>query len=60
MRLAPDLIFENYDDSEFGYLRIVANHDTLRIEFHALGPSVDKAGIDAVTLDLKSRTMISN
>jgi hypothetical protein len=60
MQLAPELIFENYDDSEFGYLRIVSNNDTLRIEFHALGPGPDKAGIDTVTVDLKSRTMISN
>ena len=34
MQLAADLIFENYDDGEFGYLRIVANNDTLRMEFH--------------------------
>jgi hypothetical protein len=60
MQLAADLIFENYDDSEFGYLRIVANNDTLRMEFHAVGPSADKAGVDAVTVDLKSHTMISN
>ena len=60
MQLAADLIFENYDDSEFGYLRIVANNDTLRMEFHTVGPSADKAGVDAVTVDLKSHTMISN
>ena len=31
MQLAPDLIFENYDDSEFGYLRIVANNEVLQV-----------------------------
>jgi len=60
MPLAPDLIFENYDDSEFGYLRIVADKDTLRMEYHSLGPGPDKSGIDTVTVDLKSHTMISN
>jgi hypothetical protein len=49
--------FENYDDTDYGYLRLVVNAGQLRIEYH---PASDGAGVktpdDSVTIDLKTRT----
>jgi hypothetical protein len=48
--------FENYDDTDYGYLRIVATGRQLRIEYH---PASDSAGAktpdDSVTIDLQTR-----
>jgi len=48
--------FENYDDTDYGYLRIIATAAQLRIEYH---PASDGAGAktpdDSVTIDLKTR-----
>jgi hypothetical protein len=48
--------FENYDDTNYGYLRIITNGRQLRIEYH---PAADGAGAktpdDSVTIDLKTR-----
>ncbi len=48
--------FESYDDTNYGYLRIIATARQLRIEYH---PAADGAGAktpdDSVTLDLKTR-----
>ncbi len=50
--------FESYDDQNFGYLRIIADPQQLRIEYH---PSSDGAGSktpdDFVTVDLASRKL---
>lgn len=54
-----ELIFENYDDKNYGYLRITCDAETLRIEYHDANPD-QKTDSDAVTVDLKSHTMISN
>jgi len=53
------LIFENYDDRNYGYLRVICDTKTLRIEYHDADPE-QKSESDAVTVDLKSHTMISN
>ena len=49
------LTLESYDDTHFGYLRIVVNKTTLRIEFH---PQTDgattKTPDDVVTVNLKT------
>ena len=58
-QVSNDLIFENYDDKNYGYLRITINKETLRIEYHDADPN-QKTDSDAVTVDLKSHTMISN
>jgi hypothetical protein len=58
-QVTKDLIFENYDDTNYGYLRIVCNNKQLRIEYHDADPN-QKSYSDAVTIDLKSHTMISN
>ncbi len=48
--------FENYDDTNYGYLRVVVNDEQLRIEYH---PASDQVGAktpdDSVTIDLKTR-----
>jgi len=50
--------FENYDDQDYGYLRIIANAQQLRIEYH---PASDGAGAktpdDSVTVDLATRKL---
>jgi hypothetical protein len=57
--LTDGLIFENYDDKNYGYLRIVADKKTLVIEYH--DSDIDqKSPSDAVTVDLASHTMVSN
>ena len=49
---------EGYDDSDYGYLRIVVNAATMTIEFH---PESDggtvKTPDDSVTINLASRTI---
>jgi hypothetical protein len=53
------IVFENYDDSEYGYLRIIADQQQLRIEYH---PSSDgdaaKTPDDSVTVDLATRQIV--
>src|SRR5271165_140280 len=51
------VVFENYDDQDYGYLRIVVTATQLRIEYHlASDGAATKAPDDSVTVDLKSRT----
>jgi len=53
------IIFENYDDKEFGYTRILVNDKQLRIEYH---PASDGQGVktpdDSVTVDLATRKLV--
>lgn len=48
--------FENYDDTHYGYRRLIADPRQLRIEYH---PASDGAGVktpdDSVTIDFTSR-----
>jgi hypothetical protein len=50
------VVLENYDDRNYGYLRLIANARQLRIEYH---PAVDgpntKTPDDQVTIDLATR-----
>ncbi len=52
------LTLENYDDTHYGYLRVVVDATTLRIEFH---PASDGTGAktpdDVVTVNLAARTV---
>jgi Calcineurin-like phosphoesterase/Iron/zinc purple acid phosphatase-like protein C len=59
VKLSDELIFENYDDKNYGYLRVVVDKTSLVIEYH--DAEIDqKSSSDAVTVDIKSHTMISN
>jgi hypothetical protein len=56
-----NVIFESYDATNYGYLRIVVNATQLRIELHpAQQGQVFKSPTDVVTVDLASHTMVSN
>jgi hypothetical protein len=52
-------VLENYDDQDYGYLRVVVASAQLRIEYH---PASDGAGAktpdDFVTVDLNSRKLV--
>jgi hypothetical protein len=51
-----EVVLENYDDVNFGYLRIIVNEAQLRIEYHSASDGVNaKAPNDYVTVDLHSR-----
>jgi hypothetical protein len=56
--VSSTLTFENYDDTDFGYLRIIVTAETMRIEYH---PASDGAGAktpdDVVTVNLSTRTV---
>ena len=54
-----DLVqLENYDDQDFGYLRVVVTETQLRIEYHPAsdGPAA-KTPDDIVAVDLKTRKL---
>ena len=53
------VVLENYDDKNYGYLRIVVTAAQLRIEYHPAsdGP-VTKTPDDFVTVDLKSHKLV--
>jgi hypothetical protein len=48
--------FENYDDTDYGYLRVIVDAKQLRIEYHpASDGTVAKTPDDSVTIDLSTR-----
>lgn len=50
---------ENYDDQDYGYLRIVVNSAQLHIEYHcAVDGTAAKSPDDFVTVDLASSTLV--
>jgi hypothetical protein len=53
-----EVVLESYDDGDYGYLRLIANTETLTIEYH---PASDGAGMktpdDSVTVNLSTRTI---
>jgi hypothetical protein len=56
---SDSVVFENYDDQDFGYLRIIADPKQLRIEYHpASDTGAAKTPDDAVTVDLTTRQLV--
>jgi hypothetical protein len=56
---ADRVILENYDDQDYGYLRIVVTATQLRIEYHpASDGSEAKTPDDFVTVDLATRKLV--
>jgi hypothetical protein len=56
---ADQLVLENYDDQNYGYLRLIADAQQLRIEYHpANDGSRAKTPDDFVTVDLASRKLV--
>lgn len=52
------LTLESYDDTNYGYLRVVVNPQTLRVEYHpAYDGATTKTPDDQVTVDLATRSL---
>jgi hypothetical protein len=52
------LTLESYDDTDYGYLRVVVNATTLTIEFHPEGDGgTTKTPDDVVTVTLANHTV---
>ena len=57
--VAGEVVLENYDDTDYGYLRIIADAAQLRIEYHpASDGSASKTPDDAITVDLATRRLV--
>jgi hypothetical protein len=55
-KIDDTLTLESYDDTDYGYLRVVVNAQTLTIEFHPESDGgVTKTPDDTVTVNLKTR-----
>jgi hypothetical protein len=53
------VVFESYDDQDFGYLRVIADPKQLRIEYHpATDGAAAKTPDDSVTVDLATSTIV--
>jgi hypothetical protein len=53
------IVFENYDDQDYGYLRIVANSSQLRIEYHPASDGAQaKTPDDFVCVDLATHKLV--
>jgi hypothetical protein len=51
--------FENYDDHNFGYLRIIASEDQLRMEYHPASDGEDvKTPDDFVTVSIADYKLV--
>jgi hypothetical protein len=56
---SDSVAFENYDDQDFGYTRIIADAKQLRIEYHpASDTGAAKTPDDFVTVDLLTRQLV--
>ena len=52
-------MFENYDDGDFGYLRVLVNDKQLRIEYHPASDGAEaKTPDDSVTVDLAKHKLV--
>ncbi len=52
--------FENYDDTDYGYLRVIVDAQQLRIEYHPASDGLNsKTPDDSVTVDLKTRKRVA-
>lgn len=56
-RIGPssDVVLQNYDDADYGYLRLTVNSKQLHLEFQPVNAAA--SAIDSFTLDLESRTL---
>jgi predicted phosphodiesterase len=56
---SDQVVLENYDDQDYGYLRIVVDAMQLRIEYHPQSDGANaKTPDDSVTVNLKDRKLI--
>jgi hypothetical protein len=53
------VMLENYDDQDYGYLRVVVSESKLRIEYHPASDGLEaKTPDDFVTIDLATRKRV--
>jgi hypothetical protein len=53
------VVFESYDFTDYGYMRIIVNDTQLRIEYHPASDGEDsKTPDDVVTVDLATRKLV--
>ncbi len=53
------VVMENYDDKNYGYLRLIVTASQLRVEYHPASDGVDtKTPDDFVTVDLATRQLV--
>jgi hypothetical protein len=58
-QVTGQVVLESYDDTDYGYLRIVVDAKQLRVEYHpASDGGAAKTPDDAVTIDLASRQIV--
>lgn len=58
-KIDDTLTLENYNATDYGYLRVVINAKTMRIEFHtAIDGSPGKTPSDSVVVDLATRSIV--
>ncbi|HEY2584139.1 MAG TPA: metallophosphoesterase [Tepidisphaeraceae bacterium] len=56
-----ELLLEKYDDTNYGYLRVTATPDQLKIGFHQVGAaSLRQSRFDLVTVQLDTHQMVAN
>ncbi len=56
--LGGGLTINNFDHTNYGYLRITADAKQLRIEFHPVSSKGPEPGVDTVVVDLASHTVV--
>jgi hypothetical protein len=57
-KIDDTLTLENYDETDYGYLRVIVNAQTLTVEFHPQSDgSTTKTPDDQVTVSLAARTI---
>lgn len=58
-QVAGQVVLENYDDTDYGYLRIIVDATQLRIEYHPASDAAEsKTPDDSVTVDLVTRRLV--
>ncbi len=58
-RGTDQVVLENYDDQDYGYLRVLVTVSQLRIEYHPASDGAEaKTPDDFVTVDLNSRKLV--
>jgi hypothetical protein len=58
---SKSLILKQYDDANYGYLRITVDKQKLQIGFHQVGTtSIPQSRVDMVTIDLASHAVAAN
>ena len=60
-RVSSQVTLENYNDNDYGYLRIVVGGGQIRIEFHGIASgTTSKAPADVVAVDIAKHTMVAS